>query len=162
MNTANPTPKKEQETLSPESRRYIEDTRHILSIIMHIPETLDDVAVSDLALNEELLRTCIIAILSMEQADARTSFVQNPGDVPSVLRRALERAPLTDEEKKELRKTIDTIEPADAIHQTPLVNKLNLLATASLTLKMSEGLYAALKNNQDAFRAHAYLNFSES
>jgi hypothetical protein len=150
-------PEKKEE-LSDFSRQLINDTEDLLAQLFPAEEGVDAAKLDDIAINKELILTCIVAILKDMNSEERKILKENPGDIKSILRLAAGKVHFSEEDKNLLKESIDSITPEDLKAQSPIIDKLDLLNLDSAACKMNEALYGSLKKNPEVVQAHAYMN----
>ena len=148
--------------LSEYGRELVNETQELLaSLFPDEKDIADEEKLDDIAINKELARTCLIAILKDMSPEERKKFKENPGDFKSILRLSVEKIQMPEEDKNSIREKINSITLENLISQSSIVDKLDLLNLDSDVYKMSEALYESFKENPEAVEAHAYMNLTE-
>lgn len=151
-----------REGLSEYSRELINDTRELVASLFPDEKSIDDqVILSSMAINKELARTCIVAILKDMNLEEKKQFKENPGDLKRILLISVEKAQLPEEEKNSIEEKIRSITLEDKMSQRAIRDKLDLFNLDGDVRKMGKVLYKSIKENIDAVQAHAYMNLTE-
>ena len=154
--------KKKSEGLSEYSLGLVRNTRELLAKLFPNQENIQgEGARQDMAVIQELIRTCVMALLKDMSLEERVAFTENPGDIKNILRLTAKKSQLLEEEKVLLMNNIDSLTPEDLHSQSPVVDKLDLLDLESTACRMGEALYKAFKGNREVVEAHAFLNLTE-
>lgn len=152
----------EGKELSEYSRELINDARDLMVSLFPDEKNIDNqITLNKIAINKELIRTCIVAILKDMTPEEKKKFKENPGDLKSILRLSVEKAQLSKEDKNSIKEKINSITLEDLISQSSITDKLDLLNLDSDVRRMSKLLYESFKGNSEAFEAHAYMNLTE-
>lgn len=161
-NTIKNSKQNEGKELSEYSRELINDARDLMVSLFPDEKNIDNqITLNKIAINKELIRTCIVAILKDMTPEEKKKFKENPGDLKSILRLSAEKAQLSEEDKNSIKEKINSITLEDIISQNSITDKLDLLNLDSDVRKMSKALYESFKGNSEAFEAHAYMNLTE-
>jgi len=151
--------KKENNELSFYSKELVDNTRDLINRIFPSEHEMKDQSqVDDMAINKELFRTCILAILKDMSKEDKTRFMENDVDFKNILKISVEKTSFVGDIKNFIKDRIDSLSVEDIFNQSKVVDKLDLLNLDGDVVKMSEDLYSSIKNNEDALKAHSYMN----
>lgn len=161
-NTIKNSKQNEGKELSEYSRELINDARDLMVGLFPDEKNIDNqITLNKIAINKELIRTCVVAILKDMAPEEKKKFKENPGDLKSILRLSAEKAQLSEEDKNSIKEKINSITLKDLISQSSITDKLDLLNLDSDVRRMGKALYQSFKENPEAVQSHAYMNLTE-
>jgi len=154
----------QKDGLSEYSHQLISDTRKTLDIIF--PKKAekfnqDETELTAEALNRNTARTCLIYLLADLNQEEREKALEQRLDILSVIKLAVNKAPLSDEDRQIIEKEIEKAAFADPRSQRSIMLKLKLINPESPLGKFEKQLYESFKQNSEVSEAYTYLHLTD-
>ena len=161
----NPESNSEQNSeLSEYTRQLISDTKKILDNTFSFEKErteFDESEIADEAIIRSFIRTCAVFALSEMDMEERKNFIEQKPDALAIIKLALEKSPLSEEERKIMEKEFEKISQNDLTSPTDMLFKLNLLNSESLMRRFKQHLYKSIAQNSENSEAYTYLHLTD-
>ena len=150
--------------LSDYSRILIDDIKETLDNYFSAPDRsekeLSEPEIACEVINKRFIRTCLMSIFADMSPDERKEFKDQPLDIVYLIRTAMDRLNLSEDDKKAVENVLEKITPEDARLPSRMIKRLGLLNHESQLYKTEEALYKSLQEKTEAAEAYSYLNLT--